>query len=122
MARGSGCGGDGAQKSERTRPVRISPGRIGRWSARHPWLALTVWAAFVAGCVAAGAATGTSILSSGSVGQSARGADVMTRQGLPGPSREYAYVHSGTLVSTDPAFMAAVRDARRRITALGLRP
>src|SRR5262249_62247371 len=28
------------EKSERTRPVRISPGRIGRWSARHPWLAL----------------------------------------------------------------------------------
>src|SRR5262249_42858840 len=39
----------------------------------------------------------------------------------PGPSREYAYVHSGTLVSTDPAFMAAVGDVQRRITALGLR-
>src|SRR5215472_14183090 len=106
---------------KRTRSVRISPGRIGRWSARHPWLALTIWVAFVAGCVAAGAATGTSILSSGSVGQSARGADVMTQQGLPGPSREYAYVHSGTLVSTAPAFMAAVGDVQRRITALGLR-
>src|SRR6516165_2961619 len=109
------------KQSERTRAVRISPGRIGRWSARHPWLALTLWVAFVVGCVAAGAATGTSILSDGSVGQSARGYDVMTRQGLPGPSREYAYVHSGTLVSTDPAFMAAVRDVQRRITALGLR-
>src|SRR5215471_6150056 len=105
----------------RTRAVRISPGRIGRWSARHPWLALTIWVAFVVGCVAAGAATGTSILSNGSVGQSARGYDVMTQQGLPGPSREYAYVHSGTLVSADPAFMAAVRDVQRRITALGLR-
>ena len=108
------------RQSGRTRAVRVSPGRIGRWSARHPWLALTVWAAFVVGCVAAGAATGTSILSSGSVGQSARGADVMTRQGLPGPSREYAFVQSGTLVSTDPAFMAAVRDVQRRIMALGL--
>src|SRR5215468_9172135 len=105
----------------RTRAVRLSPGRIGRWSARHPWLALTIWVAFVVGCVAAGAATGTSILSSGSVGQSARGADVMARQGLPGASREYAYVHSGTLVSTDPAFRAAVGDVQRRITALGLR-
>src|SRR6516165_4432140 len=71
------------KQSERTRALRISPGRIGRWSARHPWLALTLWVAFVVGCVAAGAATGTSILSDGSVGQSARGADVMTRQGLP---------------------------------------
>ena len=95
---------------KRTRAVRMSPGRIGRWSARHPWLALTIWVAFVVGCVAAGAATGTSTLSNGSVGQSARGYDVMAQQGLPGPSREYAYVHSGTLVSTDPAFMAAVRD------------
>jgi len=68
----------------RTRAVRISPGRIGRWSARHPWLALTIWVAFVVGCVAAGAATGTSILSNGSVGQSARGYDVMTRQ-VPDP-------------------------------------
>src|SRR6516164_11718622 len=84
---------------KRTRAVRMSPGRIGRWSTRHPWLALTLWVAFVVGCVAAGAATGTSILSDGSVGQSARGADVMTQQGLPGPSREYAFVHSGTLVS-----------------------
>src|SRR6516225_10596441 len=105
----------------RTRAVRLSPGRIGRWSARHPWLALTIWVAFVVGCVAVGAATGTSLLSSGSVGQSARGYDVMTQQGLPGPSREYAFVHSGALVSTDPAFMAAVRDVQRRITALGLR-
>ena len=106
---------------KRTRAVRMSPGRIGRWSARHPWLALTIWVAFVVGCVAAGAATGTSTLSNGSVGQSARGYDVMAQQGLPGPSREYAYVHSGTLVSTDPAFRAAVGDVRRRITALGLR-
>src|SRR5215467_10808867 len=112
---------DRRQQSGHKRAVRISPGRIGRWSARHPWLALTVWAVFVVGCVAAGAAAGTSILSSGSVGQSARGADVMARQGLPGPSREYAYVHSGTLVSTDPAFMAAVGEVQRRITALGLR-
>src|SRR5215471_10714097 len=68
----------------RTRAVRIPPGRIGRWSARRPWLALAVWAAFVAGCVAAGAAAGTSILSNGSVGQSARGYDVITRQ-VPDP-------------------------------------
>src|SRR6516225_10984670 len=109
------------KQSGRKRALRISPGRIGRWSGRHPWLALIIWVAFVVGSVAAGATAGTSILSSGAVGQSARGADVMTQQGLPGASREYAYVHSGTLVSTDPAFMAAVRDVQRRITALGLR-
>ena len=82
MARGSGCGGDGAQKSERTRPVRISPGRIGRWSARHPWLALAVWVTFVVSCVAAGAAAGTKTLSNGLVGESARGYAVMSQYGL----------------------------------------
>jgi len=48
---------DRRQQGGRTRAVRVSPGRIGRWSARHPWLALALWAAFVVGCVAAGAAT-----------------------------------------------------------------
>jgi RND superfamily putative drug exporter len=52
--------------------TRLSPGRIGRWSARHPWRALLIWFAFVAGCVATGAATGTSTLSNGAVGESAR--------------------------------------------------
>src|SRR5215472_4882045 len=118
---GQRAGEPALKQSERKRALRMSPGRVGRWSARRPWLALTIWVAFVVGCVAAGAATGTSILSDGSVGQSARGYDVMTQQGLPGPSREYAYVHSGTLVSTDPAFMAAVRDVQRRIAALGVR-
>src|SRR5215471_19524693 len=82
----------------RTRAVRISPGRIGRWSARHPWLALAVWVTFVVGCVAAGAAAGTKTLSNGLVGESARGYPVMSQYGLPPPA-EYAYVHGSALVS-----------------------
>ena len=100
--------------------TRISPGRIGRWSASHPWRALMIWFAFVAGCVAIGAATGTSTLSDGAVGDSARGNAVMNQQGLWGPPREYAYLHSSAQVSSDPGFAAAVRDVERRITALGL--
>jgi RND superfamily putative drug exporter len=100
--------------------IRISPGRIGRWSASHPWRALLIWAAFVAACVALGAAAGTSTLSDGAVGESARGNAVMNQQGLWGPPREYAYLHSSTLVSTDPGFAAAVQDVARRIAAPGL--
>jgi len=100
--------------------TRISPGRIGRWSASHPWRALMIWFVFVAGCVAIGAATGTSTLSDGAVGDSARGNAVMDQQGLWGAPREYAYLHSSAQVSTDPGFSAAVRDVERRITALGL--
>ena len=30
---------------------RISPRRIGGWSARHPWQPLAIWVGFVAACV-----------------------------------------------------------------------
>jgi len=100
--------------------ARISPGRIGRWSARHPWRALAVWFVFVIACVALGAWTGTRTLSDGAVGESARGNALMDQQGLWGPPREYAYIHSAVLVSRDPGFAAAVRDTERGITALGL--
>ena len=100
--------------------IRISPGRIGRWSASHPWRALITWFVFVAACVALGAATGTKSLSDGAVGESARGNAIMDQQGLWGPPREYVYLHSTVLVSRDPGFAAAVRDTERRITALGL--
>jgi putative drug exporter of the RND superfamily len=53
--------------------TRISPGRLGRWSASHPWLSLLVWVTFVAACVAVGAATGTSTPSDGAAGESAGG-------------------------------------------------
>ena len=100
--------------------IRISPRRIGRWSATHPWRALTIWFVFVAVCVALGAAAGTTTLSDGAVGESAQGSAVMDQQGLGGAPREYAYIHSTVLVSSDPRFAAAVRDVRRRIMALGL--
>jgi putative drug exporter of the RND superfamily len=100
--------------------VRISPRRVGRWSASHPWRALTIWFVFVAVCVALGAATGTTTLSDGAVGESAQGNALMDQQGLWGPPREYAYIHSNVLVRSNPGFAAAVRDVQQRITALGL--
>src|SRR5215469_10788628 len=106
-----------------SRGIRISPGGVGRWSARHPWRALLIWFVFVASCVAIGAATGTSTLSNGSVGESARGYAVMNQYGqygLWGPPREYVYFHSSAQVSSDPGFAAAVGQVERQITALGL--
>src|SRR5215472_18172975 len=97
------------KRGGRTRALGISPGRIGRWSARHPWLALSIWGAFVVGCVAAGAAAGTKTLSNGLVGESARGYAVMGQYGLP-PPREHVYLHGTVLVSSDPGFAAAVRE------------
>ena len=106
-----------------SRGTRISPGGVGRWSARHPWRALLIWVVFVACCVAVGAAAGTSALSNGSVGESARGYAVMNqygRYGLWGPPREYVYFHSSAQVSSDPGFAAAVGQVERQIAALGL--
>ena len=105
------------------RGIRISPRGVGRWSARHPWRALLIWFAFVASCVAIGAATGTSTLSNGAVGESARGYAVMNQYGqfgLWGPPYEYVYVHSSAQVSSDPGFAAAVSQVERQITTLGL--
>jgi RND superfamily putative drug exporter len=98
----------------------MSPQRIGRWSAAYPWRALTVWFVFVVACVALGAKTGTQTLSDGAVGESARGNALISQQGLWEPPREYAYLHSNVLLSSDPVFAAAIRDTERSIAALGL--
>jgi len=100
--------------------ARISPQRIGRWSAAHPWRALTVWFVFVVACLALGAKTGTQTLSDGAVGESARGNALIDQQGLWEPPREYAYLHSNVLLSSDPGFAAAIRDTKRSMAALGL--
>jgi RND superfamily putative drug exporter len=100
--------------------ARLSPAGIGRWSIRRPWLALGAWLGFVVVCVALGAATGTKQLSNGSVGESARGYDVMDANDLWGLPHELAYLHSDDASTSDPSFGAALRDVRRRLAALGL--
>lgn len=96
-----------------------SPARIGRWSARRPWRAIALWLVFVACCLAAGAVTGTEELSNGSVGESARGYALMDRHDLWPDGRELAYIHSDSLEAGAPAFAAAIRDARSRLSSLG---
>src|SRR5256885_13714789 len=84
-----------------------SVGRVGRWSIRHPWLAIVAWLAFVVLAVAALAATGTESLNNGSVGESARGYSLMDEHRAWPPAREYGYLHSDTLVASDDAFQGA---------------
>ena len=90
---------------------------IGRWSARHSWLAIVVWVAFVSLALAGLAVTGTKSLSNGSVGESARGYDLMNAHGVWPPSVEYGYVHSATLRANDRAFRSAVTDVEARMQA-----
>ena len=81
---------------------------IGRWSARHPWPAIALWLAFVVACVGALAVTGSKGLQSGAAGESAR-AESMLRQHQARPGQdEFAYLHSDTLRTDQPAFRAAI--------------
>ena len=90
---------------------------IGRWSTRHPWRAIAAWLAFVAVAVAAMVATGTETLQNGAVGESARGYNMLDKNGLWPPPREIALVHSATLTAKDPAFRAATSDVVRRLAS-----
>ena len=70
--------------------------------------------------IAAVAATGTRSLANGSVGESARGYDLMNAHEVWPPSVEYGYVHSATLRTDAPAFRSAVADVQTRLqTAWG---
>jgi RND superfamily putative drug exporter len=75
---------------------------------------------FVVAAVAASVLTGTKSLENGAVGESARGYDMLDANGLWGPPREIAYLHSDRLRVEDPPFRAAVRDVVRRVDTGGV--
>src|SRR5262245_45428084 len=94
---------------------------VGRWSAAHPWYAITLWLAFVIAALAALQMTGSKTLGSSSVGESKRGYALLdsTDRGWP-PPRDYAHLHSSSLRVGDPAFRSAIADVKHRMdTQLG---
>ena len=88
--------------------TRFSPSSIGRWSARRPWPAISLWIAFVVVAMAALAITGSKQLRNGAVGESARGYALMDAHRLGFAPREYAYLHSDALRVTARGFRAAL--------------
>lgn len=64
--------------------------RIARWSIRHPWLAIGLWLAFVAGAVVVGGAVGTEETRDGdeAVGDSGRAERMVADAGLQAPVTE----------------------------------
>ena len=86
----------------------FSPAAVGRWSIRHPWLAITVWLAFVLVSVGLLIATGSRQLTDGSVGQSARG-DALENAHLVGPGQTTEiYLRSGSVPVTGASFKVAI--------------
>jgi uncharacterized membrane protein YdfJ with MMPL/SSD domain len=91
---------------------RLTPGSIGRWSARHPWLAIGAWLGFVVVAVAALALTGSKSLQSGATGESARAESMLKLHEARPVQHEFAYLHSDTLRVGDPPFRAAIAEVR----------
>jgi putative drug exporter of the RND superfamily len=92
-------------------------GKAGRWSARHPWTAISLWVAFVAIAMVIGSAVGTKKLTeaesaSGQSGVAARALDASGFKIQPG---EQVLVQSTSVRATDPAFRAVVADVVQRL-------
>ncbi|WP_375498332.1 MMPL family transporter [uncultured Jatrophihabitans sp.] len=76
-----------------TRP-RPSTVRAARWSATHPWKAISLWLVFVAACIAVGSVSGTHQASGLDLttGQSGRAAHWLHDSGLERPDTENVLV------------------------------
>jgi uncharacterized membrane protein YdfJ with MMPL/SSD domain len=94
-------------------------GTVGRWSARHPWLAITLWIAFVVGSVVAGNKVSLVQLSASQsqAGESGKAAALLERHGLDLQPAETVLVRSDTLTADAPAFRATVGDVLHRLAA-----
>jgi RND superfamily putative drug exporter len=99
----------------------LSPARVGRWSARHPWQAIALWLVFVVIAVGALVLTGSKQLQNGSVGESARGDALLDQHQIWRTPHAYIYLHSDSLLADTSAFRTAIRDVDERMTALGTR-
>ena len=93
--------------------------RVGSWSARHKKSVLAGWLTFVVLSVVLGGMVGTNKLTKADqfTGQSGR-AEKTLEQRFPTPAHEEALIHSPTLDVHDPAFAAAIRDVKARVSAL----
>jgi putative drug exporter of the RND superfamily len=92
-------------------------GKVGRWSARHPWTAISLWIAFVATAVVIGGAVGTKKLTEAesASGESGVAARTLDKAGFKIQPGEQVLVQSKTLRADDPAFRAVVNDVITRL-------
>lgn len=91
---------------------------VARFSTHRPKLTILLWIVLIVGCIAAGAATGTTSLkgSEGGVGESARADRLIEQAKLRGQATETILVRTKTATATD----AAVRTLAARVD--GLKP
>src|SRR4051812_45600893 len=95
-------------------------GTVGRWSAHHPWTAITVWIVFVAVAIFAGNAAGTNKVKAADsgAGESGKAAKVLEHAGFAVEPGEQMLVQSPKLNATDAAFRAVVGDVMTKLGAV----
>src|SRR4051794_12896753 len=95
-------------------------GRLGRFSAEHPWRAVVIWLSFVALAVLAGGAVHTTKLhdSDGQVGESGRAAATIAREFHP-HAGENVLLSSSNKTFDDAEYRAAARDVVSAVSATG---
>ena len=95
-------------------------GKLGSWSAAHPWRSIGLWLLLVTVAVFAGSAVGTAKLNmnDGGNGQSAKAQSAVNRA-FPQLATEQVLLHSTTLTATSPAFRSAVADVVAKVEDTG---
>ncbi|HEV7808023.1 MAG TPA: MMPL family transporter [Solirubrobacteraceae bacterium] len=94
--------------------------RAGAWSAHHRRKAILGWIAFVILATVAGGMTGQQMLTDADTanGESRAAGQAIEDAGFPEQAGEQVLVQArGSLRSSDPAFVAALRDVTRRLDA-----
>jgi putative drug exporter of the RND superfamily len=95
-------------------------GRMGRWSALHPWRAIGIWLAFVVAAVAVGGAVGAVKLTDADQGTKDSGrAEAAISANFDRHAEEAVLVHSDRLTAADAEFQRTVQDTVDNLKATG---
>ncbi|MGC4947370.1 MMPL family transporter [Streptomyces sp. DT224] len=95
--------------------MRLRPLHLARWSARHPWRAITGWFLFVLLCLGAGIAAGSNAATTKDfrVGEAGHAESMATDAGLQRRPTEHILIRS----ASGPLDTARANEAARELTA-----
>ncbi|MEU2026570.1 MMPL family transporter [Streptomyces sp. NPDC016469] len=95
--------------------MRLRPVHLARWSARHPWRAITGWFLFVLLCLGAGIAAGSNAATTKDfwVGEAGHAESMATDAGLQRRPTEHILIRS----ASGPLDTARAAEAARELTA-----
>ncbi|MFJ7628500.1 MMPL family transporter [Streptomyces sp. NPDC097595] len=95
--------------------MRLRPVHMARWSARHPWRAITGWFLFVLLCLGAGIAAGSNAATTKDfwVGEAGHAESMATDAGLQRRPTEHILIRS----ASGPLDTARAKEAARELTA-----